>query len=422
MDDPPLDSQSVFALSILIFLLLLSAFFSATEMAFAALSRVRVKHMAESGSKRAALALKLYDRYDKLLSTIVIGNNAVNIAAASAAAVYFVRRFGDVGATLSAVVVTAAVILFSEITPKSLAKEAPEKFALFSAPLIRLFMVVLAPLNGLFAYWKKLLGAIFKTSPDDRAMTEQELLIMVEEAEQEGAIGEEDKTLIHSAIEFNDRRAEDILTSRVDVTGIPADLPPDDVAKVFMESGFSRLPVYDGSIDNIIGIAHLRDFMKCVLQNGQSVAGIISPAVFVAPGTKISDLLKRLQKEKSHMAIVSDEYGGTAGIVTMEDILEELVGEIWDETDEIIEEFVALGEDCYKIICSADVDKMFEYFSLTGTVDSSTVSGWIMDTLGKIPEEGDSFTYENLTVTVTKAEHRRVLECVITVGEKDGDG
>jgi CBS domain containing-hemolysin-like protein len=422
MDDPPLGFSLVFNLSVLVFLLLLSAFFSATEIAFAALSRVRVKNMADNGSKRAALALKLYDRYDKLLSTIVVGNNAVNIAAASVAAVFFVRRFGELGATLSAVIVTAAVILFGEITPKNLAKEAPEKFALFSAPLIRLFMVLLAPLNALFALWKKLLGAIFKTKPDDRAMTEQELLIMVEEAEQEGSIEEEDKTLINSAFEFNDLKAEEILTPRMDVTGIPKGLPADEIARLFLETGYSRLPIYDGSIDDIIGIVHLRDFMQCVLQNEQSVGGIISPAVFVAPGTKISDLLKRLQKEKSHMAIVTDEYGGTAGIVTMEDILEELVGEIWDETDEIIEEFVALGDNRYKIVCSADVDKMFAYFSLTGEVDSSTVSGWIMDMLGKIPEEGDSFVYENLTVTVTKAEHRRVLECVVVVAEKEDDG
>jgi CBS domain containing-hemolysin-like protein len=413
-----MDPFSVISISALILLVLLSSFFSATETAFSALSRVRIKYMAENGSKRANLVLRLYDGYDRLLSTLLIGNNIVSLSAASLCAVLFIRHFGDIGATLSTVVITTVVIVFGDITPKSLAKESPEKYALFAAPLARFFIFLFTPFNALFAQWKKLLGLIFKTKPDDRAMTEQELLIMVEEAELEGAIEEADKTLIHSAFEFNDRKAEDILTPRMDVTGIPEGLPIDDIAKLFLETGYSRLPIYDDTIDNIIGIVHLRDFMECILQNRQSIDDIISPAVFIAPGTKISGLLKKLQKEKSHMAVVSDEYGGTAGIVTMEDILEELVGEIWDETDEIIEEFVALGDNRYRIICSADIDKMFEYFSLTGKADSSTVSGWIMDTLAKIPEEGDSFVYENLTVSVSKAEHRRVLECIVTIAKE----
>jgi CBS domain containing-hemolysin-like protein len=361
MDDPSPDPHSIISLSVLSALILLSAFFSATEIAFSALNRIRVKNMAENGTKRASLALRLYDRYDKLLSTIVVGNNAVNIAAASLAAVYFVRLFGDAGATLSAVVITAAVILFGEITPKNLAKENPEKFALFAAPIIQFFMFILAPVNILFSWWKKLLSVLFRTHPDERAMTEQELLIMVEEAEQEGVIEEEDKELINNAFEFNDRRAEDILTPRMDVTGIPRGMAVDDIAKLFLETGYSRLPAYDESLDNIIGIVHLRDFMELLLNSGTSIDTIITPAVFVAPSIKINDLLKLLQKEKNHMAVVTDEYGGTEGIVTMEDILEELVGEIWDESDEIVEEFVALGENQYKIVCAADVDKMFEW-------------------------------------------------------------
>jgi CBS domain containing-hemolysin-like protein len=296
-----------------------------------------------------------------------------------------------------------------------MAKEAPEKFALLFAPVLYCFMFLLAPVNSLFVQWKKLLSTIYKSSSDDRGITEEELLSIVAEAEHEGAIDKEDKQLIHSAIEFNDLQAHDILTPRMNIVGASKDISMSDMTKLFLESGYSRIPVYNESIDNIVGIVHLRDFFDCVIGQKEPLGSIISPAVFVVPSIKISDLFKLLQKKKIHIAVVTDEYGGTAGIVTMEDILEELVGEIWDETDEVIEEFVSLGDNKYKIICAADIDKMFKFFNLTGEVESSTVSGWIMDMLGKIPEEGDSFTYENIVVTVHKAEQRRVLECIVAV-------
>ncbi len=415
-----MDSHSIAGILILFCLVLLSAYFSASETAFLSMNRIRVKNMMENGSKRASLVLKLYDGYDKLLSTILVGNNIVNLTAASLAAVLFIKHYGDVGATLSTIVVTLVVLFLGEITPKSLAKESPEKFALFSAPILYVFIIILTPLNFIFIQWQKLLGVIFKSSSDDR-ITEQELLSIVEEAEQDGAIDEEDKQLIHSAIEYNDREAFDILTPRVNIVAIPKDTQPDDIAALFLESGYSRLPVYDESVDNIVGVLHLRDFFDRMVQKHDPLDSIISPALFVAPSIKIKDLFKLLQKKKIHMAVVTDEYGGTEGIVTMEDILEELVGEIWDESDEIVEEFVALGDDTYKVVCSANIDKMFEFFHLhlSPEIDSSTVSGWIMDMLGKIPEKGDAFDYENLHVSVTSIGQRKALECIVTVNEDE---
>jgi CBS domain containing-hemolysin-like protein len=371
--------------------------------------------MAESGSKGATLVLKLYGNYDKLLSTILVGNNVTNIASASISAALFIRYFGEIGAMLSTVIVTIVVLVFADVTPKSLAKESPEKFALFSAPLLNGFMFVLTPVNYLFVKWKKFLIKILKTSSNDAAITEEELLSIVEEAEHEGAIDEEDKQLINNAIEYNDLQAHDILTARMSIQGISRDASVEKLANVFLESGFTRIPVYENSIDNIIGIVRLRDFLGHVLKKKESFECIITPAVFVAPSIKINDLFKKLQQDKIHMVVVTDEYGGTAGIITMEDILEELVGEIWDESDEIVEEFISLGNNQYKIMCAAEIDKMFEYFKIKDEVASSTVSGWIMDMLGKIPEENDSFVYKNLNVTVHKTGHRKALECIISV-------
>jgi CBS domain containing-hemolysin-like protein len=409
--------DSIIAIISLSLLVLLSAFFGAAEIAFSALNRIRVKNAAEGGLRRAKLVLELYGKYDRLLSTILVGNTVVNISAASIAALLFIELYGDTGAMLSTVVITAVILVFGEVTPKGLAKESPEKFAYFAVPLLYLFMVILTPVNFIFAKWKSLLGRLFKRSAEE-AITEEELLSIVEEAEHEGAIDEEDVRLIQNVIEYNDLQAYDILTPRMDVVGAPRETSVSELTDLFLESGYTRIPIYEESIDNITGIVHLRDFFDFVIKKKCDPDSIIQPAVFVAPSIKINDLLKLLQKEKVHMAVVADEYGGTSGIVTMEDILEELVGEIYDESDEVIEEFLHLGEGRYKVACAAEVDKMFETFGLEGEAEASTVSGWIMDVLGKIPEEGDTFTYEHLLVTVAKVEQRRTVECVVTVGER----
>lgn len=272
----------------------------------------------------------------------------------------------------------------------------------------------LCRVNFLFTQWKKLLSMIFKTG-DDRSITEEELLTLVDEAEKEGAINEDDKELINNVIDFNDREVNEIYTPRVDIVGVHDTASIEEISDTFMESGFSRLPVFKESVDNIIGVIHIHDFFDLTLKHKDTIKEIVTPVLYITPKTKINDLLTSLQETKSHLAVVTDEYGGTAGIVTMEDILEELVGEIWDEHDEVIHSFEKVDEGIYKISCSAEIDKMFEFFNLTGEVDSTTVSGWIMEELGKIPEEGDSFEYENLSITVTKTDNQRIIECIITV-------
>jgi len=406
------DGISLIALSAL---LILSIFFSACETAYSSLNRIRLKHMAKS-SKRAEMALTLHEDFNRLLSTLLVGNNIANLSAAAICTVLFVRRFGDIGATISTIVLTIVVVVFADVTPKVLAKESPERVAQFCAPFLRMFMILLSPVNLFFVYWKKFLSLIFKSNENEKIITEEELLSLVEEAEQEGVIDNEDKELLRNALDFYDQQARDILTPRMDVTGISKTASTDEITEKFLTSGLSRLPMYEESLDRIVGVLHMRDFFSYTTgrEGFVSIESIITPPVYVAPQTNISDLFKLLQKEKSHMAVVSDEYGGTEGIVTMEDILEELVGEIWDESDKIVEKFVPLENGAHQVLCTASMDDLYDYLQIPNPADESgAVSGWIVDMLGKIPVEGDTFTYENLTVTVHKTQDRRVLECIV---------
>lgn len=406
-----MDNSLVYQILILALLILGSAYFSATETAFSALNKIRIKNLANDGDKRAKLTLELSENYDKLLSTILIGNNIVNITATSVATVLFVKYMGDVGATVSTAVMTVLVLIFGEISPKSLAKESPESFAMFSAPILRVMLTILSPLNFLFMLWKKLLSKIFKVK-EDRGITEEELITIVEEAAQDGGIDVQEGELIRSAIEFDDIEVVDVLTPRIDIEAVPDTADEKEVKEVFKRSGYSRLPVYEGSTDNIIGVINQKDFYN--RDDSESVKSIIKPVIVTTESTKISKLLKLLQKQKSHMAVVTDEYGGTLGIVTMEDIIEELVGEIWDEHDEIINEFEQIEENKYRIVCSANLTKMLKLFDKDEEFDMSTVSGWVIFEFGGIiPNEGDSFDYENLHVVVTKTDKRRVLEVIV---------
>ena len=396
----------------LVVLILCSAYFSATETAFSSLSRIRLKNLVNDGNKKAALALRMSEDYDKLLSSILIGNNVVNIAASSLATVLFLKFFPVYGVTLSTVIMTVAGLIFGEISPKSLAKESPEAFAMFSAPILRVIMTVLVPFNWIFGLWKILLTKIFKTK-DDRGITEQELLTMVEEAQHEGGIDEQEGDLIKSAIEFNDLEAGDILTPRVDLTAVDIDEDPQALYHVFMESTFSRIPVYKDTIDNIVGVIHQRDFFVMIRTKGQRLNDIIKPVIFVSDSIKISKLIKHLQKSQAHMAVVADEYGGTMGIVTMEDILEELVGEIWDEHDDVVQDMEKLGENEYMVLGGADVEELFEVFGMKCNVEQNTVTGWAMEQLEKMPEVGDSFTDQNLHVTVKELDGRRIGKVLV---------
>jgi putative hemolysin len=404
-----MQQDTIYTIGLMALMIMMSAYFSATETAFSALNRTRIKTMADNGDKRAAQVLALSEEYDKLLSTILVGNNIVNIAVASLGTVLFVSYYGDLGVSISTAVVTIVVLIFGEISPKSLAKESPERFAMFSAPLLKIFILVLTPVNFLFTQWKKLLSKLFSVE-DERKLTQQELMTMVDEVEQDGGIDKDESQLLRSAIDFNDREAGEILTPRVDLEAVPSDVTKEEVARRFTESRFSRILVYEENIDHIIGVIHQKDFYDGPGMTRESIQQIMKPPVFVPPSMQISDLLQLLQKNKSHMAVVSDEYGGTMGIVTMEDILEELVGEIWDEHDEVVEDFQQIGDNLYRVSGSVEVDKMYRYFDLNGEEDATTVSGWVMDHLERIPKEGDRFQWEGLDVVVTQTDDRRVIE------------
>lgn len=409
-----MEEQSI-SLIIIIGCIIMSAYFSATETAFSSLNRIRIKNMAEKGNKRAGLVLKLSENYDGLLSTILIGNNIVNIASASLATVIFVKLLGDeAGASISTVVTTIVVLIFGEVSPKSIAKESPEQFAMFSAPFLNAFMVLLTPANYLFKQWKKLLSLLIRTSGDS-GITEEELLAIVEEAKQDGGIDEQEGSLIKSAIEFTELEAMDIATPRVDVTGIPVDADREEIAAVFGETGYSRLPVYKDKIDDIIGIIYQKDFYNQVYRGVCGVEAIVRPALYVAKSKKINVLLKELQKNKMHIAVVIDEFGGTIGIVTLEDILEELVGEIWDEHDVVVQEIEKISDQEYLVLGNTSVEKLFEELSAEEEFESFTVSGWVMELAERIPEEGDVLYYENMTITVMKMKDRRVEQVRIVL-------
>jgi CBS domain containing-hemolysin-like protein len=396
----------------------LSGYFSATETAFTTLNKIRIKSKADDGNKRAKLVLKLADNYDRLLTTILIGNNIVNILASSLATLLFInwcQGNESLASVLSTVATTVIVLIFGEVTPKSLAKEFPETFASFSAPIINAIGVVLTPLNFLFSLWKKLLNRIFKNK-EDTTITDDELISMVEEAEHEGGINAQESDLIKSAIEFNDLEVKDILVPRVDVVAVEVTATKEEVDALFMETRYSRLPVYKDSIDNIVGILHEKDFIKQKDEENFTLEKVIKPALFVVSSTKISAVLQLLQKNKSHMAVVSGEFGDTVGIITMEDILEELVGEIWDEHDEVLSEITEIGENEYKVLGNVSVNDLCDYFDLNEIEsDSATVGGWVIDMLGKVPDVGDELTYENLHITVSQTDSRRITELKVVV-------
>ena len=410
-----LDSASIGMILALLFLVAMSGYFSATETAFTSLNRVRLKSRADAGDRRAARTLALAEDYDKLLSTILIGNNIVNNVATTIGAVLFIRLIDDLrGPTVSAIVLTVVILIFGEVSPKSLAKESPETFAMFSAPLLRVLVTVLTPLSFLFAQWKRLLTKVFHKS-DNGGITEEELVTMVDQAETEGGLDQHESQLIRAAIEFNDLEVEEILTPRVDIVAVEDTDSMDEIARAFAESGFSRLPVYHEDIDDIVGVIHEKDFHAARYYGREDVSSIISTVLYTTGNTKISDLLRILQKEKAHMVVVVDEYGGTEGLVTLEDIVEELVGEIWDEHDEVIEEFRKQEDGSYLISCNADLTDLFDLFSIKGECDANTVSGWVMEQVGRVPEEGDRFQSDGLDVTVTKVDHRRVMEIRVVV-------
>lgn len=401
-------------------LLLLSAFFSATETAFTSLNRIKMKNMANDDVKNAKLVLKLEDRYDKLLSTILIGNNIANIGMTAIATVMFVALLGgSLGPTASTVVMTVAVLIFGEISPKNIAKEHPEGFALFAAPIMRGLMWLFTPLNVLFSLWKKLLGKLFGTQ-ENGSYTEDELITIVEEAQIGGSIGKEQQELITNAIEFDDLEAIDVITPRVDIVAVELGTSVEEIGRTFKESGLSRLPVYEDDLDNIIGIINQKDFHNYVVGENRELEQYIKPVAYVAESIKAAVLLKKMQTKKTHIAIIVDEYGGTTGLVTMEDIIEELVGKIYDEHDAIeMREVTRLYDGSYSVAGGANVEKFFEMMGEDIDINATTINGWVMIELDRLAKVGDTFTYRSrhkiFHVRVTRADERRALMVQIRI-------
>ena len=407
-----MDSSTVAMLAALVALVALSAYFSATETAFTSLNRIRLKTRADDGDKRAARTLALAADFDRLLSTLLIGNNIVNNVATTIGAVLFIQLIGSAkGPTVSATVLTVVILIFGEVTPKSLAKERPEAWAIVATPLLRVMAVLLTPVNFLFTQWKKLLRVLLRHQDDD-GITEEELMGMVDQAETEGSLDQHESDLIRNAIEFNDMEVSEILTPRVDLEALADTATMEEAAAMYADSGFSRLPIYHDSIDNIIGVLHEKDFYAAYCRGVKRLSELKSSVLYTTETARISDLLRQLQQNKVHMAVVVDEYGGTQGIVTMEDIMEELVGEIWDEHDEVIEEFRKQSDGSYLVACSADLDDLYDLFDMNPSeeYDASSVSGWVMEEIGRVPDVGDRFQADGLDVCVTRVEHRRVME------------
>lgn len=404
-------------------MILFSAYFSATETAFSSANKIRLRNMENNGNKRAARVLKQLDNYDKFINTVLIGNNVVNITATSLSGLLFAELIMNnpgLAATVSTIVMTIVVLIFGETVPKSVAKENAEAFALFSAPILRVIQLILLPLVWIFSLWRKLK----KSKKKEVTVTEEELITIVEEAQKEGELDSHESQLIRSAIEFDDLDVYDIMVPRVNIIAIEDTADLQSVAEVFEEHGFSRLPVYHDTIDTIVGVLHEKDFFSIMRDNKTGFLSAVQSSICITRNMKISAALRTMQKAKVHMAIVVDEFGGTSGIVTMEDILEELVGEIYDEHDD--EEILLKKLDDGSLVVSG-TESLQELLDETGHSDdgddfeSSSVGGWVTEIMKKIPIVGEHFEYKNLKVTVTKANARRVIEVKAEVIPQEED-
>ncbi len=412
-------------IAVLVVLIMLSAFFSGTETAFTSFNRTRMKTLAQDGNRKAKAVMDVDDNYTKFISTMLVGNNIVNITATTISTLVFTKFLkGDAGlaATVSTIVMTVVVLIFGEITPKNLAKDFAEGYTMATVGLVKFIMLILTPITAVFSLWRMLLGFIFK-SEETASITEDEIITMIDEAQEEGGIDEHEGDLIRSAIEFNDLEVSAILTPRVDIVAISADDEISEIQETFRTNGFSRLPVYEETIDNIIGVIHEKDFNRMLYDGKSDIKNIIHEVLCITEGMKISKLLREFQAAKAHMAVVVDEYGGTAGLVTMEDVLEGLVGDIWDEHDEVIENIIPVEmpedaeEQVYLINCGMPLNDLTDIHEFDDDVleDNATVNGWVLDSLGKVPEVGDSFDYKNLSVEVTQIDGRRATEIKLTV-------
>ena len=414
-------SNSAYLLTLIV-LILLSGVFSAVETSFSSASKIRLRSMANDGNESAKKVLKILDHFDRFLTTILIGNNVVNIASATIGTVLFTRYFQANGPTISTIVMTIVVLLFGEMTPKSIAKMIPERFSCAMVGFVQVMVFLLFPLTWLLSGWKWLMSKLIPIEEDDGDITD-DLITMVDEAEKEGDLQEHESSLISAAIEFRDLEVKDVFTPRVDIVAGDVNEDLKEIEETFRINSYSRLPVYEETIDHIIGVIHEKDFYDLLYHKKNDLHSIITKVINTSPNTHIYELMQILQREKLHMAVVLDEWGGTDGLITLEDIVEELVGEIWDEHDVVEEFYTKISDNEYLVKGEAEVDDLFERFDIEVKEeeedDYNSVSGWAIAQLGHIPEVGESFQFENLFVQITKADNRKVNEVRIRVEEKE---
>ncbi|MBR4554010.1 MAG: HlyC/CorC family transporter [Ruminococcus sp.] len=403
-------------------LLMISAVCSATETAFSSANRIRLKNMAASGSKRAAKALALAEDFDKALTAILIANNVVNIASSALATVFFTEHFGSGSVGIATLVMTVLVLIFGEILPKSLAKENSERFSVFMAPLLSVFIIIITPVIWLFSGIKDLVVKLVGHKDDQPSVTEEELKYIIDEIEDEGVLEEQESELVRSALEFDEITISKVLVPRINIIGVPADAALDEIKDVFIQTKFSRLPVYEGTIDQIVGVIHQADFFELYLSGTGGIKDIMKPPVFLSESKRISEALRELQKAKMHMSVVVDEYGGTEGICTLEDIIEELVGEIYDESDDEDTSFIKLGKNRYKVSASLSVSDFLDRLGLpedTVKTDMTSVGGYVMELLERLPEHNEFVRSEHFDMTVQMADEHKIDSLIVKVKQEE---
>lgn len=398
---------------ILVILILLSAFFSASETAFTSANRIRLKNLAEEGSKGADMALKVMERYDKCLTTILVGNNIVNIATSSLATILCVQLFQDNGPIIATAATTVIVLIFGEITPKTIAKGNAEAFSIGIGRIMWFLMLIMTPVSAVFLLIQKGASKLF-IKKEEVSVTEQELMHIIDEIEDQGVLEEQESALVRNALEFDETTAEEVMQPRVNVVGIELYESPKKVLEIFKSEQYTRLPVFEKSLDHIVGVISYRDFTQKAMEGKDfNLNDILLPIIYIPSLMRISEVLKKMQREKEHIAVVVDQYGGTAGILTLEDVLEELVGEIWDEHDEVSTPVKLIAENVYRVsgeVSKVDFNRYFEAAEIDCEIDGdfNTVGGWVLELFGKIPEVGDKAETERFKITVESLNHRRI--------------
>jgi CBS domain containing-hemolysin-like protein len=405
-------------LTIELFLLIIcSGFFAATETAYSSMNSIKLKSMANRGNKSAVNTLKLAENYSKLITTVLIINNVINILATTLATVLFIQLFGqDLGVTISTAFMTIVLLIFGEITPKSIAKKIPETYAIAVYKIVKIFMIIMTPITFIFDSWVKLVDKIFKFENDD-TITSEEIETMVKQAHKFGGLEKDESNLIINAIKFDNQIVKEILTPRVEIVAIDINTSIKEIDRIYRESGYTRLPVYENNIDNIVGVLNEKEFYHMYIDNKDfKIKNIVKNILYTTSNVLIDDLLRKLQSNKLHLAIVVDEYGGTIGLVTMEDILEELVGEIYDEHDEIIQYYDKIKDNEYIVNADVDVDDFFNYFNLKedSSIKSITLSGWLMNRNGIMPKKNSVFNYQNINITIIEINEKKIKHIKVT--------